>query len=155
MSEPRISLGGGRFGTLIGCTAWVVMLAVLCLAQGRFELLLSVVLPLLLASWGVAVLVLMPIEVLYAPSRVEPERLRVPMVLGATALACGLLLLLANAVLVPELANDEALAGSIRSTGGVLSFPRWVPTLMLLIGAVTMTVVQRRVAKGEYGQRAG
>lgn len=53
LTTPRAGgLRGAIWGTLIGCCAWLVPLAALCVAHGRSDALVEVVLPMALVSLG-------------------------------------------------------------------------------------------------------
>lgn len=140
-------LAGARFGVLVGSTAWAVLLGIVCAATGRCALLLPVVLPLLLASLGAALLVLVPIELLHRGPVADAGRVRVPLVLGGVGVLCGMLVLLAESTLAPVFAADPDLAAGIRSTGGVLALPRWLSGGMLLLGIAGLAVALRRIGR--------
>ena len=140
---------GARFGVLVGCSAWIVVLGVICAATGRSEHLLPVILPLLLASLGLGLLVLVAMEpLLLLPPEVQ-ERCRVLIVLGGVWAVCGILLLLAEGFVVPVLEGDQDLAATVRATGGVLSLPRWIAVLLLALGVAQLVAGLRRLTPRE------
>lgn len=136
---------GAIWGTLLGCTAWLLPLAVLCAARGRADALLDVVLPMLLASLGlggvlVAVLVL-------ARHAASPATFA-PLFVGALGVALGTMLLLAEAFVSPLLLEDAHLQASVRAMGGVSMLPRALPLAALSAGVVGLCVGLRRWLRG-------
>jgi hypothetical protein len=144
MVAERSARLGVRFGVLVGSTAWIVVLGVLCAATGRTEYLLPVVLPLLLASLGLGLLALAGIEPLSRVPRLQQTSCRTPIVLGAIFVLGGVLLLLAEGFVMPVLATDPVLADVVRATGGVLEMPRWVAGGALAAGVAALIVGLRR-----------
>jgi hypothetical protein len=133
---------GMRIGALVGFTSWIVVLGAICACTGRGDVLLPIVLPLLLASLGLGLLVLVIVELAAADPRLQP--LRATLVLGATWIAVGVLLLLGDAFVGPLLEQDAALARITQLTGGVARLPRWGAVLALTFGCVSLGVSLRR-----------
>ena len=127
---------GARFGVLVGFTSWAVVLGAICIGTGRTQYLWPVILPVLLASLGLGLLALCAIEP--ALPGAPPPRDRVRRVLGAVGVGIGLLLLLADGLVVPMLEADRALGDVVRSSGGVLGVPRWSATLALVAGCALL-----------------
>ncbi len=139
---PRTVSRGAIWGTLIGCCAWTLPLAGLCLVHGRTDALLDVVLPMLLASLGLGGL-LVAVSVLAQRDR----QLFLVLLFGGLGVALGILLLLVEAFVGPLLNEDPRLAGSVRASGGVLAVPRVVPLALLAAGATTLAVGVRRLLR--------
>lgn len=133
---------GMRIGVLAGSTSWIVILGLVCLCTGRFAVLLPIVLPLLLASLGIGLLVVLLAELAAAEPRWQS--LRGPLVLGAACTSTGLLLLLIDAWVSPMLEGDPGLAGFTRMTGGVARLPRWLAAAALALGCTALLVALRR-----------
>jgi hypothetical protein len=74
---------------------------------------------------------------------------------GATAIAIGVLLLLVEGLVAPELESDRGLAEIVTATGGVLGLPRWLATAMLLAGGLSSAAGLRRAGCGASPPRAG
>ena len=139
-AAPRV--GGMRFGVLVGFTAWTVVLGAICVGIGRTQYLGPVVVPVWLSSLGLGLLVLCAIEPAVAGA--PPPRARLPRVLGAVCVGVGLLLLLADGLVVPMLEGDRALGDAVRASGGVLAVPRPLPTLALVAGCALLAHALRR-----------
>ncbi len=137
-------------GALIGVCGWVLCLAVLCLVCGRFELLLSLALPALCASLALGLLLVVAHwhAVCAFGLRSSTPRL----VLGGGLLTMvGILLLLADARVMPALAADPDLRAALDATGSALSVPWFVPLLALVGGAVVLLVALVRAPYRESG----
>jgi hypothetical protein len=142
---------GARIGIVVGCCSWAIALAVLCAATGRFDALLSAAAPAALASLAVAALLLLVVELaarvaMRSDSAVDLQT-RTGITLGACWIACGLLALIAEALVVPLLAEDASLAQSVRASGGALSLPRWMPMALLAIGSWSVFRALRAIAR--------
>jgi hypothetical protein len=135
---------GMRIGVLCGTTSWIAVLGAMCACTGRADVLLPVVLPLLLGSLGLGLLILVVAEPAAEDPRLQP--LRAPLVLGATCVAVGILLLLCDAFVSPLLERDETLASITRLTGGVARVSRWFAVAALAIGCGSLSVALRRRA---------
>lgn len=138
---------GAKFGILIGCTAWAVALIVVCLAQGRTDVIASVLLPVLLGSLGVGMLVLTVLSVI---QRLEPApraAVRVPATLGSIFVAMGSLLLLADGFVTPLLLSDAKLRSMVESSGGVIEIPTIQACLVLAVGCSALFVAMRQLAR--------
>lgn len=150
--SPLLSRGA-RIGIVVGCCSWSLALTVLCVATGRFDALLPVAAPALLASVGVSLLLLLVVELsARVLMRCESEvdaRTRTGITMGACWIACGLLALVAEALVVPLLAADPALADSARASGGVMSLPRWIPMALLAIGSWLVFRALRAIARAQ------
>lgn len=146
MNEPRIGKGsraGAYFGVLFGCTSWVLVLGLMCLVHGRLDGLLPVVVPMLLASLGLGLLLLHSFEPLFVAAP-QPRSATGLHFTGGLLVVVGVLLLLAEAFVLPLLESDRSLADLVRRSGGVLSVPREVPTGLLLAGCVLLAWPVRR-----------
>jgi hypothetical protein len=147
--RPRDPLRGARFGmrfgVLVGCSTWIIVLGVICAATGRTEYLLPVVVPLLLASFGLGLLVLAGAEPLLALPAEHRARYFLPILMGSIGVVGGVLCLLAEGFVVPVLQDDHGLGEIVRSTGGVLDLPRWVAVALLAMGVSALTFGLRRV----------
>ncbi len=150
MNEPRVGKGGragARLGVLFGCTSWVLVLGLMCVVNGRSEALLAVVVPMLLASLGLGLLLLHSFEPLFAAA--PPPRPATGLhFAGGLLVVVGVLLLLAEAFVVPLLESDRSLADVVRSSGGVMAVPREVTTGLLLVGCVLLAWPLRRQGAG-------
>jgi hypothetical protein len=133
---------GMRIGALVGMTSWTVALGVIFACTGHADVLLQVVLPLLLASLGLGLLVLALAELAADDPRLLP--IRALLVLGATWVAVGILLLLGDAFVSPLLERDETLASITRMTGGVARLPRWSAVAALAFGCASLAFALRR-----------
>lgn len=133
--SPR-GLFGMRVGVLLGYTSWILVLTAICLATGRTQYLLPVCLPMLLASLALGLLLIALVEPAARAGGPLPPGFALRLQ-GAIWSSIGLLTLLAEAFVVPMLA-DRALADAVRSTGGVLEVPRWIPTLALACGCALL-----------------
>jgi hypothetical protein len=122
---------GAATGVLVGATAWALALAVVCIVAGRGDLLWPLAVPMLLASAGLGLLIL-------AALRASAPAMRAFVVLGAVAVACGIMLLLIEGLVTPELEADERLGGAVRAAGGVLRLPRSVAGAMLAAGCALL-----------------
>lgn len=124
-----------RIGVTVGFTAWILVLGGLMLANGRADALLPVVLPLFLTSLGLALLTLVAVESTM-PDSVPATRF--PVGFGATALSCGVLLLLVDGFIVPIVDADPVLGSQVRSAGGVVAIPPFVTDLLLALGCALL-----------------
>lgn len=124
-----------RIGVTVGFTAWILALGGLMLANGHADALLPVILPLFMASLGLALLTLVAVEASMPGSAPAP---RFPVALGATALSCGVLLLLVAGFIVPIVDADPALGSQVRSAGGIIAIPPFVTDLLLALGCVLL-----------------
>jgi len=131
-----------RIGVLVGTTSWIVVLGAVLACTGRADALLPVVLPLLLASFALGLLVLALAELAAADPRFLP--LRTPLVLGATSVAVGILLLLGEAFVAPLMEQDSRLADLTAAVGGVARLPRWIAALWLALGCASLAAALRR-----------
>lgn len=124
-------------GALLGACGWVLGLAGLCLAHARFDLLLSLALPALVASLALGLLLVVAHRCAVCAFRSTSRTSRLVLVGGLLTLI-GILLLLADAWIMPALANDPSLRASLRATGSVLSVPVIVPVLAMASGATLL-----------------
>src|SRR5262249_62094343 len=94
------------------------------------------------ASRGLGLRVLVGGALAAADPRILP--LRALLVLGATWIAVGVLLLLGDAFVSPLLEQDATLARITQMTGGVARLPRWGAVLALTAGCLMLGVALRR-----------
>lgn len=135
---------GAAVGILVGCTAWALAFGALVVANGRWQLVVECVLPVVLGSFAVGLFVLACFQWKLA---LPPDRagagLLVP---GAVVCAMGLLLVLADGYVTPVLEADSRLADFVRSTGGVVALPIPLALAALAAGGSMLAIALRRIA---------
>lgn len=126
---------GARIGALVGFTSWTAALAIVCMAVGRFDMLVPVVLPLALASLGLGFVFLFVVAGAQGPERR-------PFVVGSVQTLVGVLVLLADAMLTPQFAGDPALAAA---SGSAVSMPvLWgFAMVQIAVGACVLAKAHR------------
>ena len=145
-SSPR-GLRGATIGTLIGCSAWVVALAVVCLANGRTDALVPVVLPMLLASLGLGMLVMASLQLVRSLPVTVQAAARGTLFFGGLCVVLGVLLLLVEGFVTPLLSADPSLTHNVRAVGGLLTLPRAVPIALLIAGVALSMIGVRRLSR--------
>ena len=103
---------GGYAGALIGYLGWLIGLAIVCLAAGRFATFAEVFVPGALVSVGLAVSTILTID---AVTRAFGDRSLFQQTLwGKLLLDMGFLLLFLREVVMPRLAEDEELTPTMK-----------------------------------------
>lgn len=142
-APPRAHRLVMRIGVLAGFTSWILVLGLVCIATGRSQYLAPVVLPVLLASLALGLMALAAFEA-RLPAPGSPRTAFGALVAGVTLASVGVLLLLAEAFVVPVLAADRALGDFVRENGGVLSLPREFALVLLLAGCALLVAALAR-----------
>lgn len=127
---------GATWGTLIGCTAWAVLLIALLWGSGRGDLALSVGVPALVISLAIALLV---IALMRLARHAHGHRARIirEATLGAGALALAGLMALGNLWIYPAL-QETKLTHEHLGPVGAHPIPWWIVGLTVLAGFVLL-----------------
>ena len=138
---------GAVLGILVGCTSWVFGLLLLCIAEGRADMIWPVVVPVLCGSFGVATSVLLVLTLVHRLTPARRDAVRGPVMFGSMFVAMGSLLLLADGFVTPLLASEPKLGDVVRASGGVLGMPTEFACALLVAGCALLFGVMRKLTK--------
>ncbi len=142
----EVNRTGADLGSALGVTSWAVVLVVLGLAAGDFELVLEVGLPCVLLSIGTASLLILVFEL---AQRAVPEdrALHNRMLWGGILFSLGMFFLLANHWIGPRLESSVGVAEMLDSVGSAHRIPIVFVWVCLVASAVLLTLGAVRVVR--------